>query len=96
MALSKAAEAAAALEQAFQRAAPTNKKKRLSKEEWAHALSKFQAEAGVIRQRYGLGFIARARAAYLLQQRLMAAGFQADAVRKVIFSLVLNSFTGKK
>lgn len=96
MALSKAAEAAVALEQAFLRSVPANKKKRLSEEEWAHSLKKFYAEASQIRLRFSLGFLARARATYLLQQRLIAAGFQSDAVRKVVFSLVLNSFTGGK
>lgn len=96
MVLSKVAEAADALEQAFLLSAPANKKKRLSEEEWAHSLKKFHAEAGEIRQRFSLGFLARARAAYLLQQRLIAMGFQADAVRKVVFSLILSSFTGEK
>ncbi len=94
--MSKATEAAVALEQAFLRSAPTNKKKRLSETEWTLSLNKFHAEANDIRQRFSLGFFARARAAYLLQRRLIAAGFQPDAVRKVVFSLILNSFTGKK
>lgn len=96
MTLSKVVEAAVALEQAFLRSAPTNKKKRLSEAEWTLSLKKFYAEASQIRQRLSLGFFARARAAYLLQQRLIDAGFQADAVRKVVFSLILNSFTGGK
>lgn len=94
--MSKAAEAAVALEQAFLRSAPTNKKKRLSETEWSHSLKRFHNEASEIRQRFSLGFLARARAAYLLQQRLIAAGFQADAVRKLVFSLILSSFSGKK
>ena len=96
MALSKVAEAVVALEQAFLRSAPTNKKKRLSEDEWAHSLKKFHAEASEIRQRFSLGFLARARVAYLLQQRLIAAGFRADAVRKLVFSLILSSFSGEK
>jgi hypothetical protein len=96
MTLSKASEAAVALEEAFLRAAPANKKKRPSETEWTLALKKFHAEASEIRRRYSLGFLARARASYLLQQRLIAAGFQADTVRKVVFSLVLNSFTVEK
>ena len=96
MALSKTAEAAAALEQAFLRSAPANSKKRLSAEEWARSLKTFHVEASEIRQRLSLGVIARARAVYLLQQRLIAAGLQPDAVRKVVFSLILNSFTGGK
>lgn len=96
MALSKASKAAVALEEAFLRSVPANKKKRLSAEEWAHSLKKFHVEASEIRRRFSLGFLARAGAAYLLQQRLIAVGFQADAVRKVVFSLVLSSFSGKK
>jgi hypothetical protein len=96
MALSKASEAAIALEEAFIRAVPANKKKRLSETEWTHSLKKFHVDASEIRRRYSLGFVARARTAYLLQQRLIAAEFPADAVRKVVFSLVLNSFSGNK
>ncbi len=94
--MSKVAEAAAALEEAFLSSAPTNKKKRLSEEAWANSLTKFHAAASEIRRRFSLGLLGRARAAYLLQQRLIAAGFQADVVRKVVFSLILNSFSGKK
>jgi len=96
MALSKVSEAAVALEEAFIRSAPANKKQRLSETEWTRSLKKFHVDASEIRRRYSLGFVARARTAYLLQQRLMAAGFPADAVRKVVFSLVLSSFTGEK
>ena len=94
--MSKAAEAAVALEEAFLRSAPANRKQRLSEEEWARSLKKFHVDASKIRRRFSLGFLARARAAYLLQQRLLTAGFQADAVRKVVFSLILSSFTGEK
>lgn len=94
--MSKVSEAAVALEQAFIRSVPANKKKRLSEADWTLALQKFYAEASEIRQRYSLGFLARAQAAYLLQQRLIAIGFQADTVRKVVFSLILNSFTSGK
>ena len=94
--MSKVTEATDALEKAFLNSAPTNKKKRLSEEAWANSLIKFHGEASEIRQRFSLGLLGRARAAYLLQNRLMALGFQADVVRKVVFSLILNSFTGKK
>jgi len=94
--LGKVAEAAAALEQAFLRSAPESRKKQLSEAEWTRSLKKFYDEAGQIRLRFSLGFIARARVAYRLQQRLIAAGYPADAVRKVVFSLILNSFAGGK
>jgi len=94
--LAKVAEATAALEQAFLRSMPENRKKQLSEVEWTRSLKKFYDEAAKIRLRFSLGFVARARVAYRLQQQLIAAGFQADAVRKVVFSLILNSFTGSK
>jgi hypothetical protein len=88
-------DAALALAEAFFRAVPTDNKKRVSEQEWALALSRFHDDARGIRQRYSLGFIGRARMAYYFQQRLMAAGFHADIVRKVVFSLVLNSLTSR-
>ncbi len=94
--MGKVIEAADALEQAFLRSTPENRKKQLSEAEWTRSLKKFYEEARQIRQRFSLGFIARARAAYRLQQRLIAAGYPADAVRKVVFSLILTSFTGGK
>lgn len=94
--LSRATEAAEALEQAFLRAAPPSKNKRMSEDAWVKALTQFHAEAKQIRQRFSLGFFGRAKAAYFLQQRLIAAGIQADTVRKVVFSLILNAFIGRK
>ena len=91
--MSKPAQVAAELETAFFRCAPTGRKKRTSEAEWAGALVKFQAEAREIRSRHALGVIGRARAAFLLQPRLIAAGIPAEVVRKLVFSLVLNSFS---
>jgi hypothetical protein len=95
-ALSKVTEAAVALEEAFLRSAPSNRKKRSSEEEWTRSLHKFFVEAADIRRRFSLGLIGRARTAYLLQQKLIVAGFPADVVRKLVFSLILNSFTANK
>lgn len=92
--MSKAAEAAVALEAALLRAVPANKKHRISEAEWVKSLKVFHHEAREIRQQFSLGFLGRARATYLLQQRLIAVGFPADTVRKVIFSMILSSFTG--
>jgi hypothetical protein len=91
--LGKTMDAAVALAEAFFRAVPSDKKKRLSEKEWTLSLARFHRDAKAIRLRYALGFIGRARAAYYFQQRLIAAGFQADVVRKVVFSLVLNSLS---
>ncbi|MDD5248845.1 MAG: hypothetical protein PHY45_07665 [Rhodocyclaceae bacterium] len=92
--MGKVTDAAVALEEAFFLSVPAGKK-RLSEDGWLGALAKFHERAREIRSRYALGVIGRARAAYLLQQRLMAAGFPADVVRKVVFMLVLNSFSGR-
>lgn len=96
VALGKVADAAVALEEAFLRSVPANKNKRMNEDEWARSLEKFHVEARAIRRRFSLGFLARARATYLLQQKLIAAGVHADAVRKVVFSLVLSSFSGQE
>lgn len=93
--MSKVADAAGALEEAFFRSVPAGKKK-LSANDWVAALGRFQQRAKEIRERHRLGVIGRARVAYRLQQRLIAAGFPADVVRKVVFALVLNSFSGTK
>ena len=94
MILAKVNDAAVALEQAFLRTTPPNKSKRMSEESWQKSLKQFHQEAKAIRQNFSLGFFARAKVAYLLQQRLISAGIGADTVRKVIFALVLNSFSG--
>ena len=91
--LGKPADAALALAEAFFRLAPADRRKRMSEKEWVSSLKKFHHEAREIRRSYSLGFLGRAIAAYQFQRRLLAAGFQADTVRKVVFSLVLSSFT---
>jgi len=93
--LGKIAEAAAALEQAFQRQAPLDKKKRPREADWVAALERFHRDALRIREQYRLGLLARAGVAYRLQQRLIAAGYPVEAVRQVVFSLVLKAFIGK-
>ena len=91
--MGKPADAALALAEAFFRLAPADRRKRMSEKEWVSSLKKFHHEAREIRRSYSLGFLGRAIAAYQFQRRLLAAGFQADTVRKVVFSLVLSSFT---
>lgn len=92
--MGKSADAALALAEAFFRSAPASKRKQMNEAEWANSLKKFHAEAKEIRQRYALGFLARAVTAYYFQKRLLAGGFSPDTVRKVVFSLVLSSFSG--
>lgn len=91
--MSKAVDAAVALNLAFARSMPANQKKRLSESEWSQALQRFHREARSIRQQHALGPLARALATYHFQKLLLNAGFEADIVRKVVFSLVLNAFT---
>jgi hypothetical protein len=91
--VSKATEAALALNEAFAKCVPANQKKRLSDAEWTQSLQKFHREAKAIRQRLQLGPLSRALATYHFQKRLLQAGFDAGIVRKVVFSLVLNAFT---
>ena len=90
--MGKSAEVASALLEAFYRAIPANRKKRISDAEWANALHGFHKEAIAIRKRFGLGLLGRAFATYQFQKKLLAAGFDAITVRKVVFSLVLNAF----
>lgn len=93
--MGKAAQAAAELEDAFFRSIPANARRRLSEEEWTKSLGKFHEGAREIRKRNALGIFGRAHAAYLLQQRLIAAGLSGDIVRKVVFALIMSSFSGK-
>ncbi len=92
--MSKASRAADELLAAFHRSIPP-KKQRMSEQDWAKALGRFHDEARAIRQRLSLGVIGRARSAFLLQQTLLDQGFPADVVRKLVFALVLNAFTGR-
>lgn len=93
--MSRATEAAVALNEAFAKCIPAQQKKRMSDTEWAHSLQKFHRAANDIRTRWALGPIGRALATYHFQKLLFRAGFDADIVRKVVFSLVLNAFTAK-
>ncbi len=93
--MGKVTDASVALAEAFFRSIPANQKKKMSEGEWENSLKRFHREALEIRKRYGLGFLSRALATYQFQKRLFAAGFDADIVRKVVFSLVLNAFVSK-
>jgi hypothetical protein len=91
--MSKATQAADQLAEAFFRSVPADRKKRLSESEWASALEKFHTEARAIRRSLSLGVFARARSAFILQQRLLALGFPGEVVRKLVFTLILNAFS---
>lgn len=44
------------------------------------------------REKHGLGMIARARVAFYLQKRLLAAGYPPPLVRQLLFSLLVAAF----
>lgn len=93
--LSKANDAALALVEAFSRAVPQSKSKRLSEAEWSAALERFNSDALIIRRKHSLGVFGRAMAAYHFQKQLLASSMDAEVVRKVVFSMVLNAFIAK-
>jgi hypothetical protein len=93
--VSKVTQATDELLAAFFRSAPSSKKGRISEQDWTNSLEKFHREARDIRQRLSLGVLARARVAFMLQQRLISEGFPADVVRNLVFTLLLNAFSGK-
>ncbi len=93
--MSKVIQATEELLATFTRVMPAGRKGRVSEKDWTVALEKFHKEAREVRQRLALGIFARARSAFMLQNRLLEAGFPADIVRKLVFTLVLNAFSGK-
>ena len=62
----------------------------------AAALKKFYAAADAARRSHRLGLIGRARVAFDLQQRLLAAGYPAPLVKQVLFALLSSAFVGGK
>jgi hypothetical protein len=53
-------------------------------------------EARNLRNQHGLGIVGSARVLLELQRRLFAAGYAPDLVRKLVFSMTLQLFTGRK
>lgn len=58
------------------------------------ALARFYAEARAERDRRRFGIVGRARVAFYLQQRLLAAGYPPALVRQVLFSMLVSAFVG--
>lgn len=58
-------------------------------------LARFHAAAREERQQQRLGIIARARLAFALQRRLLAAGYDAALVKQVLFAMLVQAFVGK-
>lgn len=76
----------------------TKARKRPSEKEIALAtesgLKKFYAAARAEREQHRLGVIGRARVAFALQQRLLAAGYPAPLVKQVLFAMLVSAFVG--
>ena len=75
-------------------------RKRPSEKEIALAtesgLKKFYEAARVEREQHRLGVIGRARVAFALQQRLLAAGYPPAIVKQVLFAMLISAFVGGK
>ena len=59
-------------------------------------LKKFYEAARVEREQHRLGVIGRARVAFALQQRLLAAGYPPAIVKQVLFAMLISAFVGGK
>lgn len=75
-------------------------RKRPSEKEIALAtesgLKKFYEAARLEREQHRLGVIGRARVAFALQQRLLAAGYPSAIVKQVLFAMLVSAFVGGK
>lgn len=59
-------------------------------------LDHFYAEARELRETHHLGFLSRARVIRYFQSRMISAGYESDLVYRVVFSLLLSAFVGRK
>ena len=59
-------------------------------------LKNFYEAARAERERHRLGVIGRARVAFHLQQRLLAAGYPSVLVKQVLFAMLVSAFVGGK
>lgn len=88
--------------QLFQKMIPSPDKQggkraaRMSETQITQNLDRFYKEAAMLREKHRLGLIARARAIRRFQQRMIESGYAADLVKRVIFAMILSSFTGRK
>ena len=57
-------------------------------------LQRFYQCAEEERQRHGLGILGRARVAFGLQKRLLAAGYSASLVKQVLVAMLASVFVG--
>lgn len=58
-------------------------------------LDRIYAEAREQRIKHRLGVIKRARVVFELQRQLLNAGYSPALVKQIVFSLLVNSLTGK-
>lgn len=99
--MSQVHEAGDELFQLFQKIVPPPNDRRgkknikQSKAQIGESLDRFYREAKVLRAKHRLGLIARARVVRHLQGRMIAGGYEADLVQRVIFSLILSAFIGR-
>jgi hypothetical protein len=97
--LSRTEHAVEDLSQAFERLFRAETGKRATRDRIRKAaedrVESFLDAAREARTRHRLGLIGRARVAYLLQKRLLAAGYPAGIVKQVIFAMIAASFTGR-
>lgn len=60
------------------------------------ALERLHGEVRKLRETHHLGIITSARMLLELQRRLLAAGYPPELVRKLIYTMILQLFSGKK
>lgn len=93
------AQAADHLAQVFGQVVPlassSGRKTGKDRQALANKLERFYAEAREQRRELRLGIIGRARLAFALQQRLLAAKYPADLVKQVLFALLAAAFVGR-
>ena len=58
-------------------------------------LKRLYAEAAAEREKHRLGVLGRARVAFHLQQKMIAAGYPPLLVRQVLFAMLASAFTGR-
>lgn len=93
------------LEDAFRKAVPLHPERFQGRKPPSEKEIEVATEAGLKafyevarseRERYRLGVIGRARVAFHLQRRLLAAGYTSPLVKQVLFAMLVSAFVGGK
>lgn len=79
----------------FQKTLPKPQRGKAKPEAVQAAMEKFYEEVRQERQRRKFGFLARARLAFILQRKLLEAGYAPELVRQVLFSVLVIALVGK-